>query len=81
MEILRIDPEQRRRQLARLQQVRKERDSNESRASLENLERVARSTENMMPAILRCVEARCTTGEIADVQRRVFGIQKETIAF
>ena len=29
-----------------------------------------------MPAIVDCVEAMCTTGEICDVLRGVFGVHK-----
>ncbi|MBF8268250.1 MAG: methylmalonyl-CoA mutase, large subunit, partial [Dehalococcoidia bacterium] len=81
METLRIDPEERSRQIARLQRFRASRDGTRARATLEGLERVARSSENTMPAILACVEAHCTTGEISDVLRGVFGIQKEFAAF
>jgi methylmalonyl-CoA mutase N-terminal domain/subunit len=34
-----------------------------------------------MPIIIDCVEAFCTTGEICDVLRGVFGIQKELVVF
>ncbi|MBI2164885.1 MAG: methylmalonyl-CoA mutase [Chloroflexi bacterium] len=33
---------------------------------------------NTMPAILDCVEAYCTTGEVCDVFRKVFGEYQET---
>ena len=39
---------------------------------------MARSDENTMPAILECVEAYATIGEIADVFRKVFGEQLES---
>ena len=45
------------------------------------LEEVAQGTGNTMTAILECVEAYCTTGEICEVLRGVFGIQQEITAF
>jgi methylmalonyl-CoA mutase N-terminal domain/subunit len=81
METLRIDPEERSRQIARVQRVRASRDGAKAGAALVNLERVARGTENTMPAILACVEAYCTTGEICDVLRGVFGIHQEHVVF
>jgi methylmalonyl-CoA mutase N-terminal domain/subunit len=74
-QILRIDPEAARRQVARLHEVRAKRDTQRAQKALRELEAVARSTENTMPAILACVEASCTTGEIADTLRGVFGEQ------
>jgi len=71
--ILRIDPEAVERQLERLRRVRAERDHGAVQKALARLEEVARSDENTVPAILECVEAYCTLGEICDVFRRVFG--------
>ena len=77
IDILRIDPAERERQIARLQRVRSARNGSRVAATLANLEMVARSNDNTMPAILECVEAYCTTGEICDVFRSVFGIQQD----
>ena len=79
IEILRINPQERERQVARLQRVRKTRDASKATAALTNLERVARGTENTMPAIIECVEAYCTTGEISNVLQSVFGIYHENV--
>ena len=77
IDILRIDPAERQRQIARLQRVRSTRNGSRVAATLANLEMVARSNDNTMPAILECVEAYCTTGEICDVFRSVFGVQQD----
>ena len=77
IDILRIDPAERQRQISRLQRVRSTRNGSRVAAALANLEMVARSNENTMPAILECVEAYCTTGEICDVFRSVFGVQQD----
>jgi methylmalonyl-CoA mutase N-terminal domain/subunit len=57
--------------------VRSRRDKRTIAVVLENLEQVARSTENLMPHILRAVEAYATVGEISDVFRRVHGEYRE----
>ena len=45
------------------------------------IEEVARGKENTMPALLECVEAYATLGEMCDVLRGVFGEQKEFLVF
>ena len=77
----RIDPEQIKRQLARVAEVKRSRDQTKANAALANLERVARGTGNTMPTVLECVEAYATLGEICGVFRRVFGEQKEYLIF
>ena len=71
--ILRIDPRETSRQVERVLEVRARRDGARARKALDELEAVARSEDNTVPAILACVEAYCTTGEIADTLRSVFG--------
>jgi hypothetical protein len=43
------------------------------------VERAARSGENLMPRIIAAVEAYATLGEVADAMRRVFGEYSEAI--
>ena len=81
IETLKINPEERSRQIARLERVRATRNSSKATQALAELGRVARGTENTMPAILACVESYCTTGEICDVLRGVFGTQQELAIF
>ena len=76
-----IDPAQTQRQLDRLARVKRDRDDSAMNASLQNLENIARGTDNTMPAILACVEAYATLGEISDVLRGVFGVQQEFSPF
>ena len=76
-----IDARETQRQLERLARVKLERDASAVEASLRRLEEVARGTENTFPAILKCVEAYATVGEISDVFRRVFGEQQELTPF
>ncbi|MQF82715.1 methylmalonyl-CoA mutase [SAR202 cluster bacterium AD-802-E10_MRT_200m] len=74
--ILRIDPKQTQTQLDRLKEVRAKRDSNRAQKALSELKGLLNSEENTVPGILQCVEAYCTTGEIADTLRSVFGEQE-----
>ncbi len=75
--LLRLDPEVAKKQMGRLAQVKRERDNTAVGAALKRLEEVARGTENTMPAVLECVAAYATIGEVCDVLRRVFGEQRE----
>jgi methylmalonyl-CoA mutase N-terminal domain/subunit len=75
--IVHVNPAEEKKQIIQLRKVKKERNSKEVAASLENLEKVARSSENTMPAFIRCVEAYATIGEICDTLRGVFGVQRE----
>ena len=76
-----IDAEETGRQVARVKRVREERDNAGAQAALGRLKDVARGTENTLPAILECVEAYATVGEISDVFRGVFGEQREFTPF
>jgi methylmalonyl-CoA mutase N-terminal domain/subunit len=76
---LRIDPEIERTQVARLKALRARRDSAKTTAALAEIERRARTTENLMPAILTAVESWATVGEISDALRRAFGEYQESV--
>src|SRR3981189_1904048 len=76
---LQIDAEIERNQVQRLQALRAKRDSSKTNAALSELERRARTSENLLPAILAAVEAYATVGEISDALRRVFGEYQESV--
>ena len=76
---LRIDPEVERTQVARLHALRARRDGARAKAALSEIERRARTTENLMPAILAAVESYATVGEISDALRRAFGEYQESV--
>jgi methylmalonyl-CoA mutase, N-terminal domain len=76
---LRIDSEIERNQVQRLQALRAKRDSAKTKAALAELERRARGTENLLPAILASVEVYATVGEISDTLRRVYGEYQESV--
>ncbi|HXU37315.1 MAG TPA: methylmalonyl-CoA mutase family protein [Blastocatellia bacterium] len=71
--LLRIDPELERQQVERLKAVRSSRDQLAATEALNRVEEAARTDENVMPHIIRAVEAHVTLGEISDTLRAVFG--------
>jgi methylmalonyl-CoA mutase, N-terminal domain len=79
--LVRVDPAEARKQVARLRTVREKRDAGEVAAALEALEKAARGTDNTMPAFIRCAEAYASVGEMCDVLTGVFGVQKEFLLF
>jgi methylmalonyl-CoA mutase N-terminal domain/subunit len=66
-------------QVQRLQSLRARRDSAKVFAALAELASRAKSTENLLPAILSAIEAYATVGEISDTLRRVFGEYQESV--
>ena len=79
--LMRVDEEAARQQVARLERLRRERDGGVSQAALGRLADIARSADNTVPAILECVNAYCTLGEMSAVLREAFGEQEEMAAF
>ena len=79
--LMRVDEEAARQQVARLERLRRERDGEAAQAALARLSDTARSDANTVPAILECVEAYCTLGEMSGVLREAFGEQEELAAF
>ena len=80
-DVLRVDAAAANQQVERLRKLRQERDSAQAAGALERLGRVARGTDNVVPAILECVESYCTLGEISRVFRDLFGEQGQMSAF
>jgi methylmalonyl-CoA mutase N-terminal domain/subunit len=76
-----VNPEEAKKQIAGLKKEKKERNTADVISALDNLKKVARSSENTMPAFIRCVEAYATVGEICDTLRNVFGVQRESLIF
>ena len=71
---LKVSPKLEQDQIKRLKAFRKTRDSKAATASLERLEKAARTqNQNLFPYILNAVESRATLGEIFGTLRSVFG--------
>jgi len=75
--ILYIDESTAEKQLSRLEQLRKTRDNDQVRRSLEALRETARGTGNTMYPLLDCVRAYATVGEMCDALRDVWGEYEE----
>jgi methylmalonyl-CoA mutase N-terminal domain/subunit len=77
--IQRIDPALEPKQVERVRALRAKRDAGTWAAALAQVEKAARSGENLMPRIIAAVEAYATVGEISDALRKVFGEYKEAV--
>ncbi|MCJ7569744.1 MAG: methylmalonyl-CoA mutase family protein [Anaerolineales bacterium] len=75
--LLKMDPEGYRRQVSRLEELRRTRDNGAVGQALDNLRIACQGTENTMPHILDAVRTYATLGEIIDVMREVFGTFQE----
>ncbi|HEX3560470.1 MAG TPA: methylmalonyl-CoA mutase family protein [Pyrinomonadaceae bacterium] len=74
-----VDPAIERAQVERVRHLRERRDNEKTEVALTLLEGTARSTENLLPRILDCVEAFATVGEISHRLRRVWGEYREAV--
>jgi len=79
--ILYIDESVAEKQLQRLREVKKERNSSRVKETLSNLKKAVSDDENLMPYILDCVKAYCTLGEIMDTLREMWGTYQEPVQF
>jgi methylmalonyl-CoA mutase N-terminal domain/subunit len=73
IELHELDPEAEKRQLERTARVRAERDAGAAEAALEEVRRVTRRDENLLPPMRDALRLRCTVGEICDVLRDEYG--------
>jgi methylmalonyl-CoA mutase N-terminal domain/subunit len=74
---LRVTPEVERAAVEGVRATREKREPARARAALAAVEAAARGADNLFPPILEAVRALCTTGEIADALRQVFGLHQE----
>ncbi|HEY2293851.1 MAG TPA: methylmalonyl-CoA mutase family protein [Thermoanaerobaculia bacterium] len=72
-EVLRIDPAAEREQVERVRALRERRDRQRAATAVQALTAAAQEDRNLMPAILDCVRAEVTLGEISDALRGVYG--------
>ncbi len=57
----------------RLKDLKSKRDNIKVQSSLDTLKIIAKTDENVMPQIIKCVMSKCTLGEISDALRKVYG--------
>lgn len=73
LERLKVDPAIEETQRARLKDIRSRRDDGKVSQLMNQLESAARSSQNLLPLFIECVESDITLGEICSVLRQVFG--------
>jgi methylmalonyl-CoA mutase N-terminal domain/subunit len=72
-DLLRVDPESEREQVARLTAFKADRDHPLVERRLEELREGARGSENLLPAIRQALKDRCSLGEVCGAMQDVFG--------
>jgi len=79
--LLEIDESVAKQHLARLEEVKKTRNSAQVTKELRDLKKAAEDEVNLMPFILDCVKSYATLGEIIETLKEVFGEYEEPIDF
>jgi methylmalonyl-CoA mutase N-terminal domain/subunit len=77
IETLKIEPEIEKKQVEKLQTLKKNRHNNELNKALEELKKTAESGESVMPPIIKALKLYATVGEICNTLKEVFGEYKE----
>jgi len=81
LEILRVSHEVEREQVATLVERKSGRDESAAAAAVQHMVEVARTSDNMVPAMLDAVRAEATLGEICDALRAEWGVYREPARF
>ena len=72
-DLLRVDPESEREQVARLKAFKADRDHELVERRLEEIRTCARGTDNLLPVLRQALKDRCSLGEVCAAMRDVFG--------
>ncbi len=80
LDLLKVDPAIETAQRAKLAALRTRRDNNRVADLRTRLETAARSTDNLMPLLIECVENDTTLGEICHTLRGVFGEYRPSVS-
>ena len=75
-DLLRVDPESEREQVARLKAFKEKRDHELVERRLEEIRTCARGTDNLLPVLRQALKDRCSLGEVCAAMRDVFGDYK-----
>jgi methylmalonyl-CoA mutase N-terminal domain/subunit len=75
--ILEVDPAVEKKQVERLKTLRRERDNDRVKTSLDKVKEVAATDGNIMPVLIEAVNSYATLGEISGALREVFGEYRE----
>jgi methylmalonyl-CoA mutase N-terminal domain/subunit len=77
LEILRVDNDVERQQVARVRARKAARAAGAVRDRLADVRAAAEGGHNLMPPIIAAARAECTVGEISDIFRAVFGVYRD----
>jgi methylmalonyl-CoA mutase N-terminal domain/subunit len=78
---LRVNPMVEKKQIERLNALKRTRDEQKVKMVIEELRNAAENEENLMPSVLKAVKAYATLGEICDTLRDVYGEYKAPSIF
>jgi methylmalonyl-CoA mutase, N-terminal domain len=77
-DILRVDPESEREQVARLKSFKSSRDAELVEKRLKEVSNAADTTNNLLPTLRQALKDRCTLGEVCGAMKDVFGEYQPT---
>ena len=77
--VFRPDPDAAEVQSAKLEMLRKTRDNEKVKRSLDHLKKESQGEDNVMPAVIDAVKASATLGEICDVWRELYSIWADPV--
>jgi len=60
-------------QIISLKTYKKNRDNESVKIRLKKLKTLAKSNDNIIPGLIKCVQSACTLGEMSDALREVYG--------
>ena len=72
-DLLTPDPDLWKKQTKKLENLREKRDNHKAKHSLEMIEKIAQSGENLFPCVIDALRNDCTLGEIINAMKKVFG--------
>ena len=78
-DLLKININVQEEQIKFLHKIKAERNNDEVKSKLKNLEKAAEGPDNLMPYILSAVKSYASIGEICNTMRSVFGEYKEHV--
>ncbi|MFH1383328.1 MAG: methylmalonyl-CoA mutase family protein [Chloroflexota bacterium] len=76
IQIMKVDPEEERRQVEKVKKLRRQRDNAAVKAGLKQLKEAAQEGVNMVPVLVDVVKTYATIGEMCDTLRSVWGEYK-----
>jgi methylmalonyl-CoA mutase N-terminal domain/subunit len=81
IKILRVNPEVEKRQIEKLQVLKRKRNQKKAAGALDKLRKAAETSVNLMPFMVKVVKEYATLGEICNVLREIYGEYKSSTVF